>query len=135
MDRRTRSAFLLLVLAQAAHSVEEYVTRLYETFAPARAVSVLVSDDPATGFVVVNASLVAFGLWYWWRSTRGLAWAWSVLALANGSGHVLLALVRGGYFPGVVTAPLLVLAAGRLAVLLVGSTPRDATFANAAHPR
>ncbi len=121
MDRRARRALLLLVLVQAAHSVEEYSTRLYETFAPARAVSALVSDDLAVGFVVVNASLVGFGFWCWWRSARGLAWAWAVLALANGSGHVLLALARGGYFPGVATAPLLLLAGGRLAVLLAGS--------------
>ena len=30
MEQRRRNAFLLLVLAQAAHSVEEYVTRLCE---------------------------------------------------------------------------------------------------------
>ena len=50
LSRPSQLAFLLLVVAQAAHSVEEYVTRLYADFAPARFVSTLVSDDPATGF-------------------------------------------------------------------------------------
>ena len=35
MDRSTRLAFLLLILAQAAHSVEEYAFRLYDLLPPA----------------------------------------------------------------------------------------------------
>jgi hypothetical protein len=31
-----RSAFLALILAQAAHSVEQYAFRLYDVLAPAR---------------------------------------------------------------------------------------------------
>ena len=52
MDARTRFAFLALILTQAAHSVEEYVFRLYDVFAPARFVSGLVSDNHAAGFAV-----------------------------------------------------------------------------------
>lgn len=36
VEQRTQLVFLLLILAQAAHSVEEYATRLYEVFPPAR---------------------------------------------------------------------------------------------------
>jgi hypothetical protein len=119
-------AFLLLVLAQAAHSIEEYTTRLDEVFAPARFVSGLVSSDLSTGFLVVNAALVGFGVWCWavpvrggWRSARGLAWLWALLELGNGIGHATLALSRGAYFPGALTAPLLlVLAAWLVARLL-----------------
>lgn len=125
MHRRSQLAFLLLVLAQAAHSVEEYVTRLYEVFAPARSVSSLVSGDLSVGFLIVNTALVAFGTWCWavpvrgnWRSARGLAWFWALLELGNGLGHSVFALSRGGYFPGVVTAPFLLLFAAWLAVLL-----------------
>src|SRR5216683_1879357 len=50
------------ILAQGAHSIEEYVTKLYEVFAPGRFVSSLVSNDLALGFLVVNAALVTFGL-------------------------------------------------------------------------
>lgn len=117
MDTRSRSLFLALVLTQAAHSVEEYAFRLYEVFAPARFVSGLVSDDHATGFVIVNTAFVVFGFWCYAArvrrghpSARGWAWFWIVLEFANGVGHPVLALSRGGYFPGVVTAlPLLVL--------------------------
>jgi hypothetical protein len=135
MDRRSRLAFGLLVLAQAAHSVEEYVTRLWEFFAPARFVSGLVSDDLALGFVVVNASLVGFGLWCWavpvrsgWRAARGLAWFWALLELGNCIGHAILALSSGGYFPGAATAPLLLVLSVWLAALLV----RDAQRSSAA---
>lgn len=117
MDTRSRSLFLALILTQAAHSVEEYAFRLYEVFAPARFVSGLVSDDHATGFVIVNTAFVVFGFWCYaarvrWGhpSARGWAWFWIVLEFANGVGHPAVAFSRGGYFPGVVTGlPLLVL--------------------------
>jgi hypothetical protein len=115
MNPESRRAFLALILAQAAHSIEEYVFRLYDVFAPARFVSRLVSNDLALGFAVANAGLVAFGLWCYVARVRanrpsGPAWAWfwTVLEFANGIGHSALALARGGYFPGVGTAPVLV---------------------------
>ena len=116
--------FLFLILAQAAHSVEEYVTRLYEVFAPARFVSSLLSNDLAIGFLLFNAGLVMFGLWCWAvpvRSDRhaaiGLVWFWTILELGNGIGHSAFALSRGGYFPGLLTAPLLLVFSAWLAVL------------------
>lgn len=126
---RDESAFLLLVLAQAAHSVEEYATRLYDVFAPARFASSLVSSDLAVGFAVLNTALVAFGLWCWavpvrshWPSARGIAVGWAAVELANGAGHLLLAAARGGYFPGAATAPLLLAGAGWLAFQLAQSS-------------
>ena len=114
MNSRSRSAFLALILAQAAHSVEEYVFRLYDVFAPARIISGLFSDDLATGFAIFNIGLVLFGfLCYlvWVRpgrpAARALAWLWIVIELVNGIGHPAIALARGGYFPGVLTAPVL----------------------------
>ena len=44
MEHRGQLVFLFLILAQAAHSIEEYVSKLYEVFAPARFVSSLVSN-------------------------------------------------------------------------------------------
>jgi Protein of unknown function with HXXEE motif len=125
MTRRSQLVFLLLVGLQAAHSVEEYTTGLYEVLAPARFVSGLVSHDLAFGFATVNATLVAFGLWCYFvpvRSggprARAFAWPWVAIELANGVGHVGLALSAGGYFPGVATAPLLFAVAAWLAALL-----------------
>ncbi|HYL38976.1 MAG TPA: HXXEE domain-containing protein [Bryobacteraceae bacterium] len=124
MERRGQIVFLFLILAQAAHSIEEYVTKLYDVFAPARFVSSLISNDLALGFLVANVVLVTFGLWCWavpvrlgWRAAPGLVWFWTILELGNGISHSALALWRGGYFPGVATAPLLLLFAGWMAVL------------------
>jgi hypothetical protein len=126
VERRTQVVFLFLILAQGAHSIEEYATRLYEVFPPARFVSSLVSNDLSLGFLVANAALVIFGLWCWavpvrsgWRAARGIAWFWTLLEIGNGVGHSTLAFSRGGYFPGAATAPLLLVLAGWLAVLLV----------------
>src|SRR5262245_53028298 len=118
MAPRTRATFLALILFQAAHSVEEYTMSLYEVFAPARFVSGLVSDDLANGFLVVNAGIVAFGIWCYavpirsdWPSARGLVWFWAILELGNGIGHVAIATFQRDYFPGVATAPFLIVAA------------------------
>jgi hypothetical protein len=124
VEHRSHLVFLFLILTQGAHSIEEYVTKLYEVFAPARFVSSLVSNDLALGFLVVNVALATFGLWCWavplrsgWHTARGLVWFWTILELCNGIGHSVLALSRGGYFPGVLTAPLLLLLAAWMAVL------------------
>lgn len=125
MERQSQFVFLLLVLAQAAHSVEEYFSRLYEVFGPARFVSSLVSAELSLGFLVVNSGLVAFGVWCWavpvrsrWPSAGAVAWFWGLLELVNGIGHSLLAASRWGYFPGVLTAPVLLVVAGWLVLLL-----------------
>lgn len=130
MRRRSQLVFLLLVVVQATHSVEEYATKLYEVFAPARFVSGLVSNDFGVGFAVVNCALVAFGLWCYFvpvrsgrPSARGWAWLWVVLELANGIGHTGLALSARSYFPGAVTAPLLFVVAAWLAVFLLRDHP------------
>ena len=128
MESRSQLVFLLLVLVQAAHSIEEYATELYEIFPTARFISGLLSDDLATGFAVGNALFVAFGLWCYampvrigWPAARGLAWFWMIVELGNGVLHSALAISRGGYFPGAATAPVLLALALWLGVLLVRS--------------
>lgn len=115
---RFQMAFGALVLVQAAHSVEEYVGRLWESFPPARFLTSLISSDPRQGFVVANVSLVVFGVWcfLWpvrrrWPSAIGLAWFWVGIELINGIGHPLWSLTQLGYTPGVATAPLLLILA------------------------
>ena len=69
---RFQNAFGALLLAQCAHSAEEYVSRLWESFPPARFVSGLLSEDLERGFLVANVLLVTFGLWCWlWPVRRG----------------------------------------------------------------
>jgi hypothetical protein len=117
LNARGRIAFALVVLAQAAHSIEECVFRLFDVFAPARWLSGLLTSDRALGFALANACLVLFGIWCYWArvrashpSARGFAWLWAWVELGNGISHIFFALLRGEYFPGVATAPLLIAA-------------------------
>ena len=112
---QARRAFLVLIVAQAAHSIEEYVFRLYDVFAPARFVSSVVSDNLPFGFAVANTLIVLFGIWCYvvrvrpnHPSARGLVWFWTVLEFGNGVGHCVVALWQAAYFPGVATAPVLI---------------------------
>ena len=111
---RVTVAFGALIVAQLAHSIEEYIGRLWESFPPARFVSGLLSADRELGFIAINSVLVAFGLWCAffpvrreWPSARGLVWFWIVVETVNGIGHPAWTLRQGGYTPGVLTAPLL----------------------------
>ncbi len=110
--------FGALVLAQAAHSIEEYLGRLWESFPPARFLTGLFPFDPELVFIILNVALVGFGLWclFWpvrrsWPSATGLMWLWVVIETINGVGHPLWSLRQGGYTPGVITAPLLLVLA------------------------
>ena len=118
MSPSSRTAFIALILVQAAHSVEEYSTRLFDRLAPARFVSELFGFDRRIGFIIFNASLVAFGLWCYFgpvrrgtRAAQALAWLWAVLEALNGLTHVVWAAAAGSYRPGLVTAPVLVVTA------------------------
>jgi hypothetical protein len=126
---RFQAAFGALVLAQAAHSVEEYYGRLWQSFPPARFLTGAISQDPERGFLIINVSLVVFGIWcYFWPVRRGwpsavpLAWIWVALQLINGIGHPLWSLRQRSYAPGLATAPVLL----ALAVYLAFSLRRKA---------
>lgn len=126
MDAIARRLFLLLICSQALHSIEEYAFALWEVLAPARFLSGLVSDDLAVGFAVVNTAIVALGAWsYLWPVRRNLgyavpvAWFWIILEGANAMGHILFALAAQGYFPGVYTAPLLLMFSALLATRMM----------------
>lgn len=120
--QRPQIAFGALVLTQAAHSVEEYVGRLWETFPPARFLTGFVSHDHAQGFLLIDAALLAFGVWclVWpirrdWPNAALLAWTWVTIEVINGVGHPLWSRRMGGYTPGVATAPVLLVLALYLA--------------------
>lgn len=125
-----RTAFGLLIAAQALHSIEECLGRLWEVFPPATFVSGLVSANREAGFIVLNIALVAFGLWcFLWPVSRGWASAptfisiWTVVEILNGLGHPLWSVLQGRYVPGVATAPLLLLLAINLAWRSSGGRP------------
>ena len=125
MSLRIRTVFAVLVLAQAAHSTEEYLGRLWEALLPPRVVSLIFSSNPQRGFLIANMLLVAFGVWCaaWpvrhnWRVAPPLLWGWTVVEIANGILHPLAVLVLGRYIAGVFTAPVLFVVALYLARLL-----------------
>jgi hypothetical protein len=111
---RVKSAFGAFVFAEAAHSVEEYAGRLWDSFPPAGYLTGLISSDHELGFIVINTALVAFAIWCLlfpvrrdWRSATRFIWFWIGIGILNGAGHVAWTLRQGAYTPGVATAPLL----------------------------
>ncbi len=113
-DKSINSIFLLLVLTQAAHSIEEYIGKLWEVFPPARYICSLISNDLETGFLIVNIGLFIIGMIAWfvakqkgYQSIIGLLWIWVVIEFINGIGHPIWSGIDGGYTPGVLTAPFL----------------------------
>lgn len=114
MDQKTSVTFLLLVLVQGIHSAEEYAGKLWVVFTPARYVTGLVSANHEKGFLIINIGLFVAGLlcWYWpvrkgYASAGIIIWIWLVIESVNGLGHIIWAINSGGYRPGVVTAPFL----------------------------
>ena len=126
MQFSTQTGFLLLIVSQALHSIEEYSYSLWEVFAPAQFISGLFSDDLTIGFSIANVSIVVFGFWCYfgpirhsWASATIFAWFWVFLELGNSIGHTYFALNQAGYFPGLYTAPLLFIFSCYLAFRLV----------------
>jgi uncharacterized protein with HXXEE motif len=126
---RVQIAFGALVLAQAAHSTEESIWRLWESFPPARFVSGLVSSDLQRGFVSLNICIVAFGLWcyFWpvrrqWSGAAIILWGWIVVEAMNGIVHPAWSVIQGGYTPGVVTSLMLLPLALYLAKQVLASS-------------
>ena len=116
MDSRTKIIFLILVLVQGLHSVEEYIGRLWEIFPPARFITGLISENPETSFLIINIGFFTFGIWCWffpvlrnYNFARGLIWFWIVIEMINGIGHPFWALYEREYVPGVVTALILLI--------------------------
>ena len=119
---RITGTFAALIVTQAAHSLEEYLGRLWESFPPARFVAGLIASDLALGFIIFNVAFVAFGAWCAlvpvrrnWPSASRWIWLWVVIEALNGVGHVAWSLRRGGYTPGVLTALILLGLAAYLA--------------------
>ena len=114
MSSKIRVGFLLLVVSQILHSLEEYYNSLWEVFPPARFASQLVSDDPAVGFAIINTLIILFGLWTYfapvqrnWRTARAFLWFWVLLELGNTAGHTIFSITFSEYIPGLYTAPAL----------------------------
>ena len=129
---RFQLTFGALIVVQAAHSVEESLGHLWESFPPARFVAGLASSNLEHGFILLNVLLVAFGAWcFFWPVRRGwplaipLAWLWAAIEIINGIGHPLWSIREGGYTPGLATAPILLILALCLAYQSAGRMRAD----------
>ena len=113
MSKKIKIAFLLLVLVQAAHSIEEYYGKLWEVFAPAKFITSVISDDHARGFVILNTALFIAGMLIWLAIVGNYPSAiipvrvLTILEIINSVVHSVWAVVEGNYVPGVATAPIL----------------------------
>ncbi len=131
MDQKSKAAFLVLVLLQAVHSVEEYAFKFYEVFPPAQWLNQAFPGIARPGFVAFNIFLMLFGLWCFFRrvvpsslTARLWAWVWVTIELYNGIAHPAWAVAIRGYNPGLATSPLLFAVALYLALRLRGSGRR-----------
>lgn len=131
MSNNFNRTFLLLAIAQAVHSLEEYVFELWEYLYPARFLSGLVSEDLPFGFAVINSAIVAL-IFLSYRAvarsskfpTTMIAWFWAILETVNGAAHLGFGATSGGYFPGLYTSPFLLVLGGILLRQLMVNAPR-----------
>lgn len=112
-DERARKAAAVMLLAatlvQAVHFAEETMTGFHSAF-PA-----MLGLPPISFPVFIAFNLVWLILWF--ASVPGVfaghkfamfaGWFLAVAGMLNGVAHPLLAAVAGGYFPGLVTSPLI----------------------------
>jgi hypothetical protein len=113
---RTAGIFLLGLAVQSLHFMEEFVTGFEQRF-PALLGLPVWSERFFVAFNLVWISiwiLSAVGLQRGYRAALFPVWFFAIAAMANGTAHPLLAVVAKGYFPGLITSPVL----GVLGVLL-----------------
>jgi hypothetical protein len=124
--------FWLLSLVQAAHSIEEMTSRLYDFMwtATERLGLPRMGMTPTT-FAVTNMVIIAFllGVVPFISQRRpwaiAIAWAAAIVEVLNGCGHLAGTLVFRGYVPGAATAPLLIAAGVALLLALRGRSAGD----------
>ena len=118
MGTKIKSVFLVLVLIQAMHSIEEYIGKLWEVFPPAAFLTALFSKNLETGFLIANIGLFVFGIFCWlfpvrgnYSTAKGILWFWIILETINGLGHTVWSIYQQSYTPGLITAPFLFIVA------------------------
>jgi hypothetical protein len=106
--RRTVLLFGIGLLLQSLHFVEEYATGFYQRFPS----SLDLEPWPRSFFVTFNLCWLAIWAWAAVRLRAGsrvalwAVWFFALAGMANGVAHPLLAIRADGYFPGLITAPL-----------------------------
>jgi len=118
--------FLIGLACQCLHFIEEFVTGFYLLFPQFLG---LVAWSPEF-FVTFNLGWMAVwlvsvvGILKHYRMAYFPVWFFALGMFANGIGHPLLALIYGGYFPGLFTSPLVGIVGFLLAGHLFQATER-----------
>ncbi len=113
---RTVRLFLIGLAAQCLHFMEEFASRFQDRFPALLGLPAW----PENFFVVFNLIslsvwiLSAVGVQKGWRIALFPVWFFAIAAIANGIAHPALAVVARGYFPGLISSPVV----GVLGVLL-----------------
>ena len=123
-ERRTIGLFVVGIFLQCAHFAEEYATGFYRLFPTALGLT------PWSARFFIAFNLTWLGIWAWAafavrtrsRAAYSAIWFFALAAVLNGVAHPLLAIRAGGYFPGLLTAPLLGVVGGWLFVRLLDIT-------------
>lgn len=109
--------FLIGVACQCVHFIEEFTTRIYEVFPPLFGLAPITPEL----FVGFNAfwlgiwSVAAYGILRGYRAAYFPVWFFGLAMCLNGVAHPLLSVWTGGYFPGLVTSPVV----GLMGILVV----------------
>lgn len=124
MSAAIKHTFLLLVALHVVHACEEYRFGSVEENGTARFFGDLLNTTEPRGFIAANALLAGFGLWCYLVPLRqAKAWAGLVIWLSvlfefgDGARHMVRALTKWAYDPGLLSAPLLFLTASYLAAV------------------
>lgn len=116
MDRIT-STILLLIAVLVMHLVEEVKTGFRKKLP--------IGEMPKPLFIGINVVVYAFCFTTLFLSVRGnelaipFAWIFAIAMLMNGIGHIGIMVVRGKYFPGGLTAFVLLPASAYLVTQLL----------------
>ena len=113
---QTVRVFLLGLAVQSLHFMEEFVTHFEDRFPALLGLSAW-SENFFVAFNLIWMSvwiLSAVGLQRGNRMALFPVWFFAIACVANGVAHPVLAVAAHGYFPGLITSPIL----GVLGVLL-----------------
>ena len=114
----------LAVVVQTVHFVEEAVTGFHERFPELLALSAW----PLSYFVIFNVTWLAIwaasisGLRSGWRVAFFASWFLAIAGIMNGVAHPVFAIAARGYFPGLISSPLICVAGALLWVRLRRAT-------------
>jgi hypothetical protein len=113
---QTARLFLLGLAVQCLHFLEEFIAHFEDRF------PVLLGLPPWSASFFVTFNLIWMSVWILsvidlqrgYRLALFPVWFFAIAATANGIAHPMLAVIAHGYFPGLITSPVL----GVLGVLL-----------------